>query len=368
MFKFIHCSDFHIWDKHKYSIDNSRLDKIEENIKYIIDYAIDNKIYFIVVTGDIMNVYNPDEKCLKVLAMLLRYGIDNGIQFRLLMGDHDTNGIHYSLESMNLILQHRNVKDMIKIYPDDCNKNYTVYQELINCNEMKRKMAINFIYVPFQRNLLIALRSANELKVGGNITNILVSHFGLNNAVASSGKKIKNIVREKHIQGWDCICLGDYHKPQKYYSGSVIRINWGERKDKKSFRVITVSDEGKCSIKRVPLNDIDMIEFECSYDELNELVFDHRSYKVKDSYIKLFVSGDIGTGKKIVEMKKLFFDSGASDVMVRIVGDGGIKIKTDEDGDREVLSIDGGDYCKEYIKQAGIKNKKYLQYGLDKLR
>ena len=125
----IHTSDWHVWNKHKYSINNSRTKQLTIILKRIVGYAIKRKIGMIVVAGDVMNVNNPDEYCLKILSSITRLCIDNKIMIRYLMGDHDTNGIDYSLESLHKILSVTD-KKWVRIYPAASNIPL-VYTEII---------------------------------------------------------------------------------------------------------------------------------------------------------------------------------------------------------------------------------------------
>jgi len=65
-FSFIHISDLHIYDKHKYSIDNSRLKMIKRNLNKISEFAISKLVNMVIITGDIFHTHNPDERCLNV--------------------------------------------------------------------------------------------------------------------------------------------------------------------------------------------------------------------------------------------------------------------------------------------------------------
>lgn len=358
----IHTSDWHIWDKHKYSIDGSRLIQLKNSIIKIIKYAIHNNIKLIVVAGDIMNVNNPDENNMKILAELTIMCITNNIKIRYIMGDHDSNGINYSLESLNNFLSIGDTKDMLKIFP--AVNNISVYSEISGCG-------VNIVYVPFQLKLKEAIILARKKKMHGYY-NILFAHLGLNKAMASSGKRITNKITVNDLKGWDYVGLGDYHLAQRIgnirYSGSVIRINWGERNDKKSFYYIKRNSDNSRKIKRISLLDIDFIEMKILYKNISKVILKIKNglwneKKIKNSFIKLFIYGNILSGDKIYIIKYELYKQGAKSVKEKIMG----KYSLSEDKNKiDSLSMNVIDASEKYYKK-NRKNKdnKELKFGLD---
>lgn len=77
--------------------------------------------------------------------------------------------------------------------------------------------------------------------------NILVSHFGVDDALVSSGIYIKSDLKFSDIaKAFKLILLGHYHKPQEikkknstlYYVGSVIQESWGESGEQKRYLIV----------------------------------------------------------------------------------------------------------------------------------
>jgi DNA repair exonuclease SbcCD nuclease subunit len=76
---------------------------------------------------------------------------------------------------------------------------------------------------------------------------ILISHFGLNEAMLSSGVSIRTNISVNDLKGhYKCAILGHYHKPQEYidanikvyYVGSLTQLDWGEKDEIKRILVL----------------------------------------------------------------------------------------------------------------------------------
>lgn len=86
-------------------------------------------------------------------------------------------------------------------------------------------------------------------------TDILMSHFGLSDAVLSNGKSIRNKFRAQDLKRWKLVLLGHYHKPQKlgnlYYVGNLIPLTRAEFDENK--RYLYLNSE-TLDVESVPTN------------------------------------------------------------------------------------------------------------------
>jgi DNA repair exonuclease SbcCD nuclease subunit len=377
-FRFIHTADWHLWDKHKYSVNNSRLKKIIRNIKFIIKFAIKKKVDAVFVAGDLTHVYNPDEKVLNQLTKIFKYAIDNGIKLRIINGNHDTDGLNHSLESLQNIISSLDT-DMIKIFTFKKDQQAISYREFFS-KQLGEGVAnilhVSVTYVPYQDDMAHTISSAKEVACFNNFDrNIIVSHCAVDGAYASSGKKLKSNITLKHFEGWDYAALGDYHKYQKlsesvYYSGSAIRLNKGERNDIKGFNYVVISKEekqkSKMVIKKINLSDIEMIELKLDYSKLKDNYGVIRKIKnklVKDSIINLSIIGSIGTGDKLIKLKKALYAGGATEIYDKIIN---INYNANEINNKLDLSLDISEATEKYAKRKN-KNEKYIEYGKNKI-
>lgn len=114
---------------------------------------------------------------------------------------------------------------------------------------------------------------------------IFISHFGLSEAMLSSGISIQSSIKASDLKHFKLVVLGHYHMPQAmvsgpthiYYTGSPIQLDWGEKNERKRFLVIDTDKP----------HDVQSIET--------------RGYK---KYIELNLSSE-NKSEKIEEAKKL---------------------------------------------------------------
>lgn len=357
--KFIATADWHIWDKHIYSVNNSRLIRIQTNIKKIINTAIKQNIKLIVVAGDIFHVSNPTEKLLNVFIDLIQYGIKNGIMFRIITGNHDTDGIDYSIQSMNKITEFiPEINKLFRIFSFHKGVDVSVYSENFS--------GVNFIYVPWQKDMVSALRQAKSLKTKNSV---LVTHVGVVGANVSSGYEPDSEIEHKLLNGYKYIALGDYHNAQRvigtnaYYSGSIFRMNWGEANDVKGFNVI---DTNTWKVKRIKLYDSPMINLDINYDELDmdgSLLYEIGGKKVKNSFVKLNVNGNLSNTSNVIKLEKLLYESGASQVFTTLIENSGADTIITDDGNID-LSLSVEDAVIKYAKNNKFTNDETM-FGLD---
>jgi DNA repair exonuclease SbcCD nuclease subunit len=337
-FKFLHTADWHLWDKHKYSIDGSRFQELVRNAKLIIKFAIKKKVDAIIIVGDIFHNSNPDERLLRTFADIILPAIKVGIQVKIIIGNHDTDGENYALESSNQyigeMLTPRKQSQFLHIISGN-----TIYEDYVHIPQ-----TIKLTMIPWQKTMVEALNCANERKhISGR--NILFAHCAVSGAeVGASNKSLKTTLGEKYFQGWDYVGLGDYHKYQKvgsplfkksnevYYSGSIIRMDWGERNETKAFNYVEIGDE--VIIKKVKLPDIDFIELDLYYNEIEGFSYHHINpdqsiaiidsggceKKIKSSFIKIKVTGkeEEISRSKLVEFENFFMEKGAKNVSLSV--------------------------------------------------
>jgi DNA repair exonuclease SbcCD nuclease subunit len=358
--KFIHIADLHISEYYKYSIDGSRLKELLRNIKLIIMYAIKNKIPFIIIAGDVFDNPNPNERILRKFSALLRYGMDNGVFFKIITGNHDTDGSVHSLTSLKNIFPKKSCG--LNIYSLVPNK-ISVYSEVIG--------GIKFTYVPYQKDIVSALKYSKKYKSSNK--NVLVAHCAINGAFTNSGHKMGNTgIDQELLKGYDYVALGDYHTYQNvfenvFYSGSVIKIIWDENKSDKYFNVVDTDD---FSVKKIKIPDINFIDINLFYDKIPEFISKYNSsYKgkvFKDSFVKVSIYGNVGMGENISILKRHLMDNGVKDVFPKIN-------KTDDSNkapdkaDADFINLNLEEIFCRHIEENRIKDVDYKNYIIKKI-
>jgi DNA repair exonuclease SbcCD nuclease subunit len=110
----------------------------------------------------------------------------------------------------------------------------------------------NITILPYSHNMIDYL---NEL----DSNDILLSHFGLSEAVLQSGISIVSSICMKDLAKFKLVLLGHYHKPQElkndktrlFYVGCPVHFNWNDKNEKKRFLVY--NDE-TCEVSSIDIN------------------------------------------------------------------------------------------------------------------
>ena len=125
---------------------------------------------------------------------------------------------------------------------------------------VKTEVIGNITYIPYTKNIAQEIADAE----GGDI---LVSHFGLNEAQIVPGMSLTSNIKLKDLKKWKLVLLGHYHLPQDikgpgnmvYYMGSGYQKDWNEKHQDKRFLVY---DTDTLEVESIPTTGY------CKYIEL----------------------------------------------------------------------------------------------------
>jgi DNA repair exonuclease SbcCD nuclease subunit len=194
-----------------------RLFSIKKALYFIANFCKDNGISNIVIGGDILH----GKSVIFVIAqnMMLDYFKDfSDINFYVLDGNHDLSG--------------KGEKAVSALRPLETVSNVVWITKTPLLEE-------DVLFIPYTSNV--------DKMVKENKARVMVSHFGLNEAVVNSGMSLRTNVKTKDLAGkYELVLLGHYHKPQEIvdggvkilYAGSPIQLDWGEKNDDKRFLVV----------------------------------------------------------------------------------------------------------------------------------
>lgn len=344
-------------------------------MKLMVKYAVKNNIDVIFVAGDIFHLYSPNERLLKILVWFIKLCYKYGVAVRFITGNHDTDGINYSVESLKNLSNMYSFDTeypMLGFYPLIPNET-AIYTEQIK--------GTNVVYVPWQNDMAGVLHDSKDFQKKNGTPSVLVTHCAVDGASTNSGYEMKRTkITKELLSGWDYVALGDFHKYQQvfdncYYSGSIVKTVWDERHDKRSFNYVQIQkgifNSVDVQIKRVNLPDDEFIELEMNYDTIDEytknVLVDVDGKKIEQSWIKVYVSGNIGIGEKLNLLKVHLMKCGASDVQIKIINNlisDGKKVTKSSD---VKLNLDIRTACLEYMKQNKIYDENYKIYIEKKL-
>lgn len=374
MLRIAHTADWHLWDRHKYSVDGSRLKEIEANLDKIVSSCIQHKVNVLVIAGDIFHNHNPSEFLMKIFSRVVMKAVRHGILVRVLIGNHDTNGLVSSLDSVETLAE-----SLESYEPNGEYKKFCVFKDGF-AKETIRKTTI--FYVPWQTEMGAVIKEAKKSKESGH-HNVLFTHASVVGGFSDTGFKLNKIpdkmdLRPSDLVGWDYVGLGDFHMQQRignpvfkkknkvFYCGSPFKLNWGERDHKKCFLIVdSVGTEIK--VQRVGLTDIDFIQVEINSEDYSAIsgVDSIDGISIVGSFIKIFV--EVGDDAKyfkaqFYEIRENMLKKGARDVMLSFIKKKSSSLNETESQD--VLDLDFLSACDNQLVADEIKedHKYYVEY------
>ena len=226
--KFVFIADIHASGYGNDKIDSisnlpERLNSIKKSLYYVSDYCEKNNIENIKIGGDILH----NKSLIYTIAqnMIVDYIRDNThITFDILSGNHDLSSrSNNSVSALKALDNEPNVNGIHEVFTDN---------------------TYDILYVPYMKGMTDIIKN--------NKAKYLISHFGLNEGILSSGISIISDIGLKDLYGkYEIVLLGHYHLPQEiineyiklYYAGSIIQLDLGERNEEKRFLVVDTDND-----------------------------------------------------------------------------------------------------------------------------
>jgi len=295
--KFIHTSDFHL-------SKNLRLQDYVKSLTQIRDFAITNKVEFVIVSGDIYDKHTPDNEARVVFKQWLYDLMKANIFIFILLGTHDEANVAHALQDIN-IYGFKNIvlMDKVDIYNVDWNGCKLSFLAVPHVSKGKVSNPQQYIIEKIQ-----------ELK--GKLTedrfNIFTGHFTTTGALNSSGyslDKFDEVVVPKELlidTIFNYVALGHIHKeqtlcmePPVIYAGGIERKDFGERDNHPQFVYYFQNFDGSYDIQYHPLqvrpmrqwniNEGDSLPI-CEPGEIVKLIIKVKKERVKNICIPEIVS------------------------------------------------------------------------------
>jgi len=268
--KFLFTADIHL---SRYSQDKvesesklpERLHSLKQALYSMGDYCYDNDINLFIIGGDIMHtkslIYSIAQD-----VMIDFFEQYEDLQFLVLDGNHDLSGKGKGAISSLRSIDNITGVDWITKYP------YVVDN--------------SFTCIPYSYNIVDQVKKSEG--------KILISHFGLSEAMLNSGISIISDISLNDLIGkYKLVLLGHYHRPQEiirddislYYVGSPIQLDWGEKGDEKRFLVV---DTDTLDVKSVPTTGYKKhVELEISSSNKSEILKLAEKEKDAGNFVKL---------------------------------------------------------------------------------
>lgn len=269
--RFIFTADVHLkmWSDKEYTDDGLplKLKEILDAVEQMCVYAEKNNIENIIIGGDL----NDTKGIASVRAFVLFKQLVSkhpDIHFYILHGNHDAVASEY-----------QNVESAVQLVDGYDNVTTITSTHVVD----------NLLFIPYSKTIGEEISNSDATR-----QNILISHFGLNEATLSSGISIKSSISARHLEKFNLVLLGHYHKPQKivsgnvniYYVGSPIAIRRDEAGEVKRFLVV---DSDTCEVVEVPTEGYrKYYEFVLNEDsDINAIKEEIKRYKEEGHHVVL---------------------------------------------------------------------------------
>lgn len=274
--RFVFTADLHLTGYYQDKLVNNlpeRLLAIKTTIYNIANYCVQNEIENFIIGGDLL--HNKSVIYSLALNTLLDFFRDfPKINFYLIDGNHDLSGRGVE-----------NVVSSIRVFNEPNVKRFENVERIEN-----------IVFIPYSHKVVENVRK--------NKGDFLVSHFGLNDAVLSSGISIVSDLGIRDLEKKYKVCLlGHYHKPQEiessntkvYYVGSPVQLDWGEKHEEKRFLVV---DTETYLIESVPTTGFKkFFEFEVTKENKVKVLEEAKKLSEEGHYVRI-VSKDKDTNWK----------------------------------------------------------------------
>lgn len=297
--KFVHLSDLHIGKRvNEFSLKEDQEHILEEILTIIDDEAPDA----VIIAGDVYDKSIPSTEAVEMLDRFLVHLAEKKKEVFIISGNHDSpERLSFGSRLIDVSGIH-----IAPVYDGEI-KPYTV-------------KGVNIWLLPFIKPAHVrhffedeviesytdAMRVAIEhMDIHTDKRNILVTHQFVTGAKRTESEDISvggtDNVDASIFESFDYVALGHIHRPQNCgservrYCGTPLKYSFSEAKDIKSVTVGELSEDGKLTIRTVPLTPLrDMVEIKGSYDELmNKSYYEGTTYQKDFIHITLTDEEDI---------------------------------------------------------------------------
>ena len=337
MIKFFHTADLHLGVENYGKVDSktglhSRLLDFKNSIEQCIDLAIEQKIDFFLFCGDAYKTAFPTPTHQKILMKLLFKLSKNNIPIIAVVGNHDHP---LSFGKVNSL-------DILSELPID---GFHVFSKPDVLKLETKSGPVQIVGIPWPtRNNLVAskdhhLKSSEQItaflsqavsniiktlseQLDASVPAVLAGHMTVGTGVFSGSEKCAVfgndpvfLPSQLAIEPFDYVALGHLHRhqslnsslyPPVVYSGSIERIDFGERKENKGFCSVCIDekkDADRCSFEFMQLNSRPMIQIEVMLkpegDQTEQVLTEIDKHDLNDAIVKIIYHVPVGKEDKV---------------------------------------------------------------------
>ncbi len=331
MIRFVHTADIHFGMENYGRIDpktgiHSRLLDFEKALNACIDHAIAQNVDFFLFAGDAYKTANPSPTQQRLLLKCFLRLYTANIPVVIVVGNHDHPLSFGKATSL----------DVFSALPID---GFHVISKPTTIMLETKNGPVQIVGIPWPTRNTISLGDAHLFKSTSQITEyiskavnaiiqdlaeklnpqipaVLAAHLTVSNGIFSGSEKRaiygtdplfmpSNLARQE----FDYVALGHLHRyqnlnqngyPALVYSGSLERIDFGERKEEKGFCLVTITKRGETFHEFIKVATRPFIQIEVELnpdrDHTDQVIEAIEKYDVKDAVVKVVYH--VPAGKK----------------------------------------------------------------------
>ena len=337
MIRFIHTADIHFGMENYGKIDattgiHTRLLDFEKALNQCIDVAIEKNIDFFLFAGDAYKTHHPSQTQQKLLFKCFLRLYKAGIPIVIVIGNHDhplsfgkahaldmlgeipLEGFHVFSKPGSLVLTTKNGPITIVGIPWPTRNTIAIADKHFDKSNAQLTEYIS--------KAVAHIISDFAQKIDPTIPAVLASHITVSTGIFSGSEKRAIygndpmlLPSQLALKSFDYVALGHLHRhqnlnesgyPAVVYSGSIERIDFGERKEEKGFCLVTIPEKEKAIYEFIPVKTRPFIQIEVhlksGIDQTEQIIDAIKQHSLHDAIVKIVYH--IPTGKKdLVNLK-----------------------------------------------------------------
>lgn len=300
MIKFIHTADVHFGVENYGRLDvktgiHSRLLDFEKALNFCVDFAIENKVDFFLFAGDAYKTPNPTPTHQKLLTNCLLKLYKANIPIVMTVGNHDNplsfgkahaleifqqipvDGFYIASKPRIILLNTKNGPVQIVAIPWPTRNSIAINNEYLNLNQ--------FEITKYISQAVCKIIQEFASKLDPNLPAVLTGHLTVASGIFSGSEKqaiygVDPVFMPAQLAIWpfDYVALGHLHRfqnlnssghPAIIYSGSIERVDFGERNEEKGFCLVTVKNKQETNYEFIKTPTRNFIQIEVMINDVD---------------------------------------------------------------------------------------------------
>lgn len=330
MIRFIHTADIHFGMENYGRIDpktgiHSRLHDFEKALNFCIDFAIEQSVDFFLFSGDAYKTAHPTPTHQRMLMSCFLRLYKAGIPIIIIVGNHDNplsfgkahaleifgqiplDGFHVIAKPMSIVIQTKSGPVQIVGIPWPTRNSISLSNEHA---ELQPHEITDYI-----SSGVSSIIASYAQALDYSIPAVLAGHLTVSSGIFSGSEKRAIygtdplfMPSQLGIAPFDYVALGHLHRfqnvngtclPPIVYSGSIERIDFGERKEEKGFCYVTIHEKENTTYEFIKTPTRPFLQIEThlveGVDQTEQIVQEIARHTLENAIVKLvyFVPGHL---------------------------------------------------------------------------